>query len=97
MNKELARCKKVFGALTTSEVFRGLKDEPIASRILETLLVKKELKERIEVITYSHPAYIAAILRDDDAAKLIAAARSEYIAAISDDETTTCVYLAKLQ
>lgn len=93
----LARTKKVFGGLTTSGVFMRLKDEPIASRILETLLVKTELKEHIEVIICSEIFYISATLRIDNNAKLIAAARSEYIATISDDETTTYVYLAKLQ
>lgn len=97
MNKEIARAKKVFKELAKNEVFIKLKDDPIVDKILEALLGKKQVNERIEVLIYPFIPYISATLRNDDKAKLIAAARSEYIAAISDDETTTCVYLAKLQ
>ena len=93
---EISKVKKVL-ELTNYECFMELKrkDDPIADRLVEALL-KKDIKERIEGVIYPHPAYIANILRDDDNAQLVTAARSEYIAAISDDETTTFFYIVKL-
>ena len=87
--------QKIFKELANDEAFMRLKDDPIADKLLEALLKKDIIREHIESIICPHPAYIPHILRDDDNSQLVTAARSEYIAVICDEATTT-VYLAKL-